>query len=184
MAKTESVQNLLPMENIYNDLGLLSDQLGKEIYNAFKTTIIDFYNSYPKTQWYDRTLSLRYAYTGIGGKNKFSRKLKTGAYRCGVMVGAEYMDGDPYVRQHHAASMDGIVDKAWVFPRAFDKGIHGFTQGEVNTFNAGKKAKDMWRVRAPKKASPTPLHNMKERYKEIDDGVDGRIDAIIRKYLP
>lgn len=180
--------------NINTAVKKAAEEIGLKLADAYKYTAQWFYKDYDGTGnndysrslrkysgfvgSYDRTYSLFTALEGVAGKGKYHKQIKKNYYKCGIRVGSEFMDGDPYIGQHHAKSMMGVVTAQWVFDRFFDKGIHGYTAAEYHALNRRHNYTLNW----PEinKMSPSPQKMMKDKYKEITRDVYSYIEKYIK----
>lgn len=186
--------------NINESIKRIAKETGEKLYKEYKKSIQAFYDDYSPSI-YNRTGGIGKAWSGINGKNTFYKRLGKNMYCCGIYVGEQYIPGDPYVNQHHSNSMNGIVNKSWVFPRAFDSGIHGYTQNEYFQANRtreknyidyvesqGRKfnRKDAINMRKHrlhwpviKKMKPTPEKLMIIAYNELYDSVGAKVESAL-----
>lgn len=187
--------------NINEIVKKVAVEAGERMYREYKKSIQKFYDDYsPKI--YRRTGGIGKAWSGINGKNVFHKRIGKNIYAAGIYVGEQYIPGDPYVNQHHSNSMNGIVNKSWVFPRAFDSGIHGYTQNEYFQANrtrennyikhveslGGKFTRKNARIMREhrlhwpiiKKMKPAPERLMIEAYKEIYSSVQEKLESALK----
>lgn len=116
-------------------------EVGEEIQNAYVTAIQLFYGEYGPAS-YDRTFSTFKASSAYGGKPPYK---KTGEMMCeaGIKVDPSLM-GEPYNVGNHGWAGKGIATASFIFDRTFNKGIHGFTIGEVRKHNKGRTGTKRW----------------------------------------
>lgn len=137
MAKGNKIFDVEKLKkNLDKALRIVAEETGEKIQVAYVSTIQAFYGEYGPAS-YDRTYSTFKASSGYGGKPVFK---KTGEmmYESGITLNPGFM-GDPYRKKH---GWDPSAD--FIFDRTFNKGIHGFTIGEVRIRNKGKTGVDRW----------------------------------------
>jgi len=153
---------------IHKAFRLSAVEIGNKVASLYKTAIQNFYSSWspnPGRFGYDRTNSLYLAGMGVGGRNvNYLHIGKLFAYDCGINVGPEFYEGNPYaVKDTNHGWPNSVLTNDFIFPRAFDKGIHGFTSFEVYNCASGWRPKKI-----PKKSEP-PRRILNRLFKEVDN---------------
>lgn len=148
-------------------LKVASTEVGKEISEAYRQSIADFYGSY-SPNWYEQTGDLYNASEDVfeGGED---------SYTVGIRVDASNMGG------HQNVSND------WVFSRAFEQGIHGIDERTWSGWESGAFGNKYFALSAsygkksniPPTMSPTPHALTEQRFNEACE----KIPSIISSYL-
>lgn len=154
MPKLQTVTLSVNSKSIKWAMRAAAKKIGDKIGEAYELAITNFYHSYDQKR-YTRTHSLYKGAMGVGGRKVFFNNTGRYSYDCGIEVGPEYYEGNPYVK----SPPHGLyVTPEWVFPRAFDKGIHGFTSYEAKPFKNNAYASILpggyWWKTVPTKSTP------------------------------
>lgn len=102
----------------------IAKRAGDKIQQGFKSSIQQFYGSYP-AEYYDRTYSLFTASSAYGGRPTY-QKLGDMRYSCGIVAGSAYISGNPY---SHSGTIGVTPGQVW--ESAFIGGMHGVPRGFV-----------------------------------------------------
>lgn len=174
--------------NINNAVQSAAIQLGHEIREAYKSSVAEFYSNWSPSS-YNRTESLYDAVMGVDGtvgsfykRGRFAKQIgrinttqvrfsgratahQQSVYMAGIYVSELFMPGDPYQKNPLHGQPFSKND---IFDRAFERGIHGFHQGEVAMHNKklGKKDKRWHPGTIPRNSKPIEKI-MDRRFKSI-----------------
>ena len=104
-------------------------KIGGEINTEFRLAIQSFYSAYhPKR---GRTASMYQFRQGVGGKNKYYKRMEKNVYKTGLLADPSFYEGNPYQKDHGWT----FVDPSYVFNFSYLQGIHGFTEDMVSSHN-------------------------------------------------
>ena len=151
-------------------------EIGEKIHEEYDKAIKHFYDSYERKTdrygryWYERTYSLYKGAFGVGGRNVFMKKSSRYGYDCGLEVGHEFYDGNPYEKNPpHGKEMTPEI----VFPDAFNLGRHGFSSYTVGKVHKNQSKNNGWwkitKKSVPQNTTP-PIKLFNASFKQINNG--------------
>lgn len=140
-----------------------ANHIGNKIGAEYENAINVFYRSYYPAR-YERTDSLYQGEMGVGGKKIYHTQIGKYAHDCGLEVGPEFYDGNPYEKNpHHGLHMYPM----FVFPLAFFQGIHGFSAYYTRGLKNKETENNWWKTTPPKTTPPERILN--KRFRKIDN---------------
>ena len=200
MADTKIIDVETIKRRVMPALGRAATELGKEIYQEYVIAINKFYDSYTPENGhpyrYKRTYSTYLAAWGVGGKSVYAKPNVTTfvssgyiSYEAGIIVDPSNIPGNPYFKDKpHGWGEDKLTNEN-IFPRTFDQGIHGFSEGQTYHWQNGEHTREDGTVvkhqaskpSAPPLKVPPPRVDMNKAFEKIAS--EGHIRQIIDKYV-